>query len=419
MPADPRVFRKVALERLQSPEQIDRLLNVTSARAWLSLAAMATLLGAAIVWGYFGSVTTKTSGQGVVIREGGVQDIVALGAGQVMEVLAGTGGHVRAGDLIATVAQPALLDRIRSAEGQIRDLEAQQREGTRAHTSSSQLQLNSIGQQRASLERSIRDLEAEAKLVRDEIEVDRELLAKELITKQQVNAAEQRLATIETSAQAKQADISQLDTARFRAEREGRDDEVAVANRIAAARRDLEALHRELDGTSKVRSPYTGQVLEVKVGPGSVVQTGTAILSVQPEVARLEALLYVPSDKAKETKPGMAVEISPASVRREEYGFIRGKVTFVSDYPATEAALLRIFENGPLVRSLEGAGPVTEVHVEMEPDPATPSGFRWSSAKGAPVQLSGGTLITGDVVTRDQVPASLVIPFLREKLGIR
>jgi HlyD family secretion protein len=106
-------------------------------------------------------------------------------------------------------------------------------------------------------------------------------------------------------------------------------------------------------------------------------------------------------------------------VRREEFGFIRGKVTFVSDYPATEAALQRVFENGPLVRALAGAGPVTEVHVEMEPDPATPSGFRWSSAKGAPIQLSGGTLIAGEVVTREQPPIALVVPFLREKLGIR
>jgi HlyD family secretion protein len=419
MPADIRIFRKVALDRLSSPDQIDKLLNVTSSRAWLALVAVSSLLAAATAWGYIGSVTTKVDGQGVVIRSGGVQDIVSLGAGQVIEVRAITGGHVHTGDLIAMVAQPALLDHIHAAEGQIHDLEAQQREVASAHASSSRLELASIEQERASAERSIRDLEAEAKLVRDEIAVDQELLAKELITRQQVNATEQRLAGLETSAQAKRADITQLDTRRFRAGREGRDDEVGTANRIAAAQRDLDALRRELDQSSKIRSPYTGQVVEVKVAAGALVQAGTPVLSVQSEVVRLEALIYVPADKAKETKAGMSVEISPASVRREEFGFIRGKVTFVSDYPATEAALQRVFENGPLVRALAGAGPVTEVHVEMEPDPSTPSGFRWSSAKGAPIQLSGGTLIAGEVVTREQPPIALVVPFLREKLGIR
>jgi HlyD family secretion protein len=219
--------------------------------------------------------------------------------------------------------------------------------------------------------------------------------------------------------QEKRAQIAQLDTARFRAEREGRDDEVSISNRIAAARRDLEALRREMEQTSKVRSPYSGQVVEMKVGAGSLVQAGTPILSLQPEVVKLEALLYIPTDQAKETAPGMEAEISPASIRREEYGFIRGKVTFVSDYPATEAALQRVFENGPLERALTGGAPVTEVHVEMEPDPSTPSGFRWSSRTGAPVQLSGGTMISGEIVTRDQKPITLVIPFVKEKLGIR
>ena len=39
MPADIRIFRKVALDRLSSPDQIDKLLNVTSSRAWLALVA--------------------------------------------------------------------------------------------------------------------------------------------------------------------------------------------------------------------------------------------------------------------------------------------------------------------------------------------------------------------------------------------
>jgi HlyD family secretion protein len=419
MPGNPAIFRKVALERLSSPEQIDRLLNVTSGRAWLALAAAGALLSAAIAWGYLGSATTTAKGQGAIIRSGGVQNIVALAPGQVLQVTAAVGGHVRTGDAIAVVAQPAMLDRIRSAEGTIHDLEQQRTEALGAHAGASKLQLASIEQQRASLERGIRDLEAEAALVRQEIAVDQELLAKELITKQQVNATQQRLASLETGMQEKRAQIAQLDTARFRAEREGRDDEVSISNRIAAARRDLEALRREMEQTSKVRSPYSGQVVEMKVGAGSLVQAGTPILSLQPEVVKLEALLYIPTDQAKETAPGMEAEISPASIRREEYGFIRGKVTFVSDYPATEAALQRVFENGPLERALTGGAPVTEVHVEMEPDPSTPSGFRWSSRTGAPVQLSGGTMISGEIVTRDQKPITLVIPFVKEKLGIR
>jgi HlyD family secretion protein len=106
-------------------------------------------------------------------------------------------------------------------------------------------------------------------------------------------------------------------------------------------------------------------------------------------------------------------------VKREEYGFIRGKVVSVSDYPATEAALMRIFENEPLVRALSGGGPVTEIGVEMDLDPSMPSGHRWSSKQGAPIKLSAGTMCMGEIVTLKQKPISMVFPYIKEKLGMR
>jgi len=417
--ADSKLFRKVALDRLSSPEQIDRLLQITPAREWLGLVAVLALLGAGVAWGFVGSVTSKTVGQGVVIRAGGVQDVVSLGAGQVLEVRAATGETVREGDVVAIVAQPYMVDRIHQAEAQIRDLEVQQRQTASFHESGSHLQVGSIEQQRASLERGIGDLENQAKIAREEIATDQELLTKELITRQQVNATQQRLAGIETTIQERRAQIAQLETDRFRAEREGRDELVQVGNRIADARRDLEVLRRQMELDSRVRSPYTGQVVEVKLSAGSLVQAGTAIVALQRAVNRLEALVYVPSSEAKGVQPGMRVEVSPANVRREEFGFIRANVTFVSEYPATEAALLRVFENASLVKALAGGGPVTEVHVEMERDATTPSGFKWSSSKGAPIQLSGGTLISGEIVTEEKAPVNLVIPYLRERVGIR
>ncbi len=146
---------------------------------------------------------------------------------------------------------------------------------------------------------------------------------------------------------------------------------------------------------------------------------GVLITSADPGIQKLEAFLFIPSAKAKEVHPGMAAEISPSTVRREEYGYIKGRVTFVSDYPVTEAALMKLFDNPPLVRLFESTGPVTEIRVEMEEDANTISGFRWSAPRGAPLRLSIGTLCTGDIVTRKQRPISLVFPSVRETLGLR
>src|SRR5947209_1829473 len=88
------IFRKTALERLASPEQLDQLLQVTSPRGWLALTGLGLLVAAALVWSFFGTVTTTVEGQGILIRPEGVTSVVAPQAGVVRSVL------VRVGDMI-------------------------------------------------------------------------------------------------------------------------------------------------------------------------------------------------------------------------------------------------------------------------------------------------------------------------------
>jgi len=70
------------------------------------------------------------------------------------------------------------------------------------------------------------------------------------------------------------------------------------------------------------------------------------------------------------------------------------------------------------VRALTNGGPVTELHVEMDKNSKTTSGYQWSSLKGPNLMLSSGTLCTAEVVTRWQKPITLVLPSLRRALGL-
>lgn len=111
-------------------------------------------------------------------------------------------------------------------------------------------------------------------------------------------------------------------------------------------------------------------------------------------------------------------EVSPSTVKREEYGYMRGDVVYVGEFPASFDALMRNFQNETLVRSIMANGPVTEVKVTLESDPKTHSGFNWSSSRGPAITISSGTLCTVEVITRQQSPVSLLFPFVKSKLGI-
>jgi HlyD family secretion protein len=120
----------------------------------------------------------------------------------------------------------------------------------------------------------------------------------------------------------------------------------------------------------------------------------------------------------KEIAPGMRVDISPSGVQREEYGYLLGKVKSVGEFPATSEAVVRTFENEALARALLGEGPVTEVRIGLTADKATRSGYRWSSPKGPPSAVSSGSVCSLQVVTREQPPIELVIPYVKKKLGL-
>jgi len=413
-----KIFRKVALERMSSPEQLDQLLRVTTPRRWLALLSLIAILVAAVAWGYLGELTTRVSGQGVLIRTGEVRNVVPLGAGQVLEITVRVGDLVAIGQVIGTVAQPALVDRIRLARSRLAETIAQRDEILKVRANRERLQIEALRRERANTEREIEGLLEEAQAIREQIPVDEELLAKGLITKSQVSDTRARLENTQATVSARRARLAQLDATEFETGTTNIEANRAMENHVVELEREVGMLEGQLRSESQVVSPYAGQVLEIKVSPGALVSIGTPIISLQPNVDTLEAVLYVPAERAKDLRPGMDAEILPTTVRREEYGFIRGTVTFVSDYPATEAATMRVFENAPLVQALSARGPVTEVRVQMITDAGTPSGYRWSSTLGAPVTLSGGTLCVGDVVTRRQRPINLVVPELKATLGV-
>jgi HlyD family secretion protein len=414
-----KIYRKVALDRMSSPEQLDALLRVTRPRTWLALLALIAVLAAALAWGYFGEITRRVSGQGVLIRSGGVRNVVPLGAGQVLEINVRVGDPVAVGQVIGTVAQPALVEQIRVARSRLAETMKQRSAMVRMRADRGRLQIEALKRERANIESEITGLQAEITSLREEkLPVDEELLRKGLITKSQVGDTKARIENAQSTIAARRARLAQLDASEFETGTANIEANIGLQNRVVELEREVTVLEAQLQSESRVVSPYAGQVLEIRVSPGGLVSVGTPIISLQPDVRTLEAVLYVPAEQAKELRPGMDAEILPTTVRREEYGFIRGTVTFVSDYPATEAATMRVFENAPLVQALSSRGPVTEVRVEMAVDAATPSGYKWSSARGAPLTLSGGTLCIGDVVTRRQKPITLIVPELKTALGV-
>jgi HlyD family secretion protein len=412
------IFRKVALERLSSPEQLDQLMQVTDPKGWLALCALGALLVLALLWGVWGVIPTEATGEGILLRRGGVSDLVAPGAGQIEEVLVGVGDVIAKGQPVATLRQEQLQRQIADTRTKLTSLQAELRERQGYAVEQERLRARDLTQQRANLERSIATLERDLSLLRERLADQEELLKDGLVTKQAVVSTQQELNTKRDQLAAQRLELSGLDLKRLDATQQ-LDQELETRERaIREIELEIRELQAKLAENVNIPSPHAGRVLEVLVDRGSVVNPGAPILSLEVISEELVAVLFVPASTGKRVRPGMEVRLSPSTVKREEFGSMLGKVTTAAEFPATARGMIRLLGNEALVNKLMEAGPLIQIDVALVRDPATPTGYRWSSSRGPDLEISSGTLAAGDVVVKEDRPISLVIPTLREKLGV-
>lgn len=176
----------------------------------------------------------------------------------------------------------------------------------------------------------------------------------------------------------------------------------------------VEQLREELEYCSQIVSPIEGRVLKLNFNQGSVVVQGENLLTLEQYDAtvRLEAVIYVAVELGGKIRPGMEAQINPSLANKEEYGFMKGRVISVAEYPETTQSMLQTLGNENLVNLLEDHGALVQVKIDLTPDTSTASGYQWSSPSGPPYSIPNGTLVQGAVVIAREKPVEKVIPSL-------
>jgi len=276
----------------------------------------------------------------------------AAGSGVVAKLDVDVGDKMSAQQMVARIAQPGMLEKLKGAQEKVAGA---RRERDRSHVlleNEANLAVDAIQRKRTNAEREIKHLDEQHNFAQQQVALQDELLAYGIVTKLKTIEARQNVVSIEDQIASHRAQINELDAEEFSAHAKVQQGDAEKQLQVQDLERNLNVVEKELEIAENVVSPYGGEVLELKVSPGATVAAGDPVLSIQPDVQDLQVLIYLPATQAKNVKPGMDVEISPSTVKPEEFGFIRGMVTYASDFPATPAALMRNFENEGLVKSL-------------------------------------------------------------------
>ncbi len=414
-----RTFRAAALDRAASPEQFDHLVVITKPSDWIWAAVICLLLVAAIVWGIVGRIPTRVSGEGILISNGDrVVDAVSAAAGRLASVSVTVGDHVVKGQPIARIVQTDIEQKHSEA---VAVLGEKQREYA-VLAARVQSELAVKGQNFAkledALEQVIKATTQRVQFLMVDVRNLEDLLAKGYTTRknlsdrrEELTSAQQRLDDTRNQILKLRADKTDLETQR---DRELRQAEFGLNE----ARRQVSATEESLSQNTQVISPIEGRVVEVKISTGSVLAVGTAVVEIESEGNRLEAVIYIPPDQGKRIKPGMQVQLEPSTVKREEFGMMLGTVETVSDFPMTPQGMTAVLHNETLVTRFSHDGAPYAAKVVLEQDESTATGYRWAVGNGPNLRLTSGTLTRAEITTRHQRPLDLVIPLIRHLTGI-
>lgn len=414
-----QIFRQAALDRLSSPEELDRVVALTSPLSWLLLGMLSTLLAAIVAWGVLGSIPEQVEGEGIIVATGGrVLDAMTPAAGTVVSLAVEPNTPVRKGQQIALIQQDSLRQDLANARAILAERENERAVSASSHAAELAVRRRNIDRQREAQDTIITAAGARARSLAGELENLQVLANRGFATANQIDArrAAYNAALLDVSAaRGRILDLeSELQAFQAAHERET----AGLTLRIAEARNRISELEVRIENDTRVLAPVDGTVTELKVFEGAVVAKGAPVVSIATDGEALQAVIFVPTVDGKRVRPGMTVHVSPSTIKKERHGSMIGRIVSVSDYPATSAGMLAVLQNERLVNAYSAEGAPYAIRVDLEPDPRTPSGFRWTSGAGPEDVVSAGTTLEAEVTVSEDPPVNLIIPFVREHTGI-
>ncbi len=104
-------------------------------------------------------------------------------------------------------------------------------------------------------------------------------------------------------------------------------------------------------------------------------------------------IAYADNEAQRRLSIGMEAQVWPADEKRDEIGYVRGRISGVVRYPADADDVRQTLKSDALAQRLLGDGTETvyEVLIDLLPSPTDPAGYDWSFGEPEGVSMGIGT----------------------------
>lgn len=385
------VFRENALKNQHSTSKVADSVLVTKPKnvVWLVAITLVILFG--VVWSIVGEIPEFVDGAGIVSGDDEIKQVKIPFSGTVNTVEVQVGDTIEEGDLILTIDQYDLQFEIKKIQSNLNELQTRFNRISRYYD---------VGQKAKILD----------SLVRDERSMLYDL---KTFNRQIAGASENDAILIRSKIEVCTESLEELKWKIIECKNFKLADIDEVRNRLLEMNNALNEKKSEYNIKTKLRSPYSGLVLELTLGEGDYFTTSHSVMTLEnfdQTSSASEAIVFVDAFHSKKLKKGMKVYLEPSTFLKEEYGYIIGEVMEVAEYPSSKEGLDRILRNDELISRLTSNTLPVYVKVRLLEDKTNTSGLKWTTGKGPNSKIVAGTLISAKVVLDVKSPLELMFP---------
>lgn len=97
------LYRKSSIEKLSNPEQLDRIITITSPMSWLALLGVVIVIVATLIWSVTGTLPTIQNAEGVFVSTDSVCAYYSQYSGTVEKVFKNVGDSVKKNEELAVI----------------------------------------------------------------------------------------------------------------------------------------------------------------------------------------------------------------------------------------------------------------------------------------------------------------------------
>ena len=421
MDGEDHIFRERAVDSASSPESINRVAPIASARLWVLLAGAGAVVATFTAWGFFGSIPLTVRGTGILIEGSMVVAAEAPADGRIGDLLAKPGDRVEQGQVLAVVANPLLEAQRIDAQNAAARLREQDANMTAAEDVASAAFTASMNVRDSECRRRIDRAAAIALDFSKAVEVKRDLVRQGLLAESELLTIANATLEIERSLSDARSELLRIQADRTEASIRRQQDRQRRENGISDADALVGQLAARMSAERNVIAPRPGKLVQLTRSPGDVVHKGNTVAIISDAGdGRLRCYAFFPLTEGKRVQKDMHAHVEPSIADRERFGVIGSVVRDVEPVVGTRDSFLRIMNSPEVAQDIERryGGTVSAV-IDLEVDAASPTGLRWTGGVGYPKQLTPGTLCDVDVVTEDVAPISLLVPWLKQAFGGR